>query len=403
MAKRARTPGEELRAARAAELRLEPELRALAALGLGLRDWRQFSPVDAAIRWRQAANMPPEKRALLATAIFTGTAQACFRGAFWATANGSTCTVEINCSHLSRPVSRLYPSCSSSIGEVRFLPISTVPMPPSVQLEQGQDGPGITCLRSCHSLDACIDFLLPQKNPLIGCSAARVMMVHYTAVNDTRYESTSYRHCHEDQLFLRTTYFNAFEHMAVDIGEPVSVAISSGAIVHTPGVGILRGPLKEGAPWLCEMPQVDVIWAALQARPQMADQGQYAQNQDRDAMAEVIDRIFMLAVEREADVLVLPPLGCGTHGCHHPALDVADLIWQAARCRGRERLQVIVASDHPAHCQLGWWEAFADAVQHGRPLIQRLAPVRVPPYPRPRKDAAALAEKQRLLLIRRKT
>merc|ERR1719461_1563891 len=86
--------------ARAAEMRLDPELRELAALGLD-RDWRQLAPKEIISLVRDSQLTPgiggfssalkrsrgllsARSSALVARAVFVGTAQACYRGSYWA-------------------------------------------------------------------------------------------------------------------------------------------------------------------------------------------------------------------------------------------------------------------------------------------------------------------------------
>lgn len=260
----------------------------------------------------------------------------------------------------------------------------------------------ISCSAHCHPLDVCVGMGA-------GLEGRRVAMVHFTGVRDSRNEATRYTHFIEDQLFLRTTYFQCYEKLGVDIDAPVGMSIDQGGLIYTPGVGILRGPLQEGALWLVEPPRADVIWVGLRPpRPPLAEQGQYADERDRLTMASVIDRIFALAAANEVDTLVLPPLGCGTHGCHHPALDVADMIHDVAHRYGQHIQQVVVASDCPMHFRDGWWEAFANAVQNGRPPIEHVVERDVPPYPRGLRGTsgartAALAEKHRRIIQKPRT
>merc|ERR1719161_503480 len=126
-------------------------------------------------------------------------------------------------------------------------------------------------------------------------------------------------------------------------------------------------------------------------------------------MSRVVDRIFAYAAENGVDILVLPPLGCGSHGCQHPSLDVADIIHRTAQRYAQYVPQVCIGSDQPAHIEPDgsspsnkWLDAFADAVQNGRP------PIVVPekkifnrpklPYVRNSgKDFEALLEKNRKL------
>jgi hypothetical protein len=130
----------------------------------------------------------------------------------------------------------------------------------------------------------------------------------------------------------------------------------------------------------------------------MGEQSQYASDQDRAAVAKVVERIFSWAIACDVDVLVMPPLGCGTNGCQHPHLDMADLIHDAAVRHERHLNRLVIASDHEYHLTGGWWEGYIDAVRNGRLPIERPVRVPVPAFPRPIKDKAALAEKARKLV-----
>jgi len=212
--------------------------------------------------------------------------------------------------------------------------------------------------------------------------------------------STRYGHLREDQLFLRTTYFKAFETMESDISTPIGDALDMGGLIYTSGVGILRGALEEGALWFREPPKVDVIWIGLPARPHLSEQEQYADDKDRNMVSRALGRAFAWAAAHGADAMVLPPLGCGTHGCQHPSLDVADIIHKIAKQYERYIPQVCVVSDHPGHFEKGWWEDFTAAIQSGRPhpeVRQLVPPIALPPYLVMKKDPVELLEKTRRL------
>jgi hypothetical protein len=184
-----------------------------------------------------------------------------------------------------------------------------------------------------------------------------------------------YTHCREDQLFFRTSYWQAFERMQCDINGNVGDALDLGGLIYTPGVGIMRGPLHEGALWYQDPPRVDVIWVALPPRPQLAAQEQYAHEHDRNTVARIVDHIFLRAAGAGVDILVMPPLGCGAHGCQHPPADVADIIFQTAQRYSQQIPDICIGSDLPQHCEPEsggvhqWWQAFTHAVQNGRPPI----------------------------------
>jgi len=352
---------------------LEGAFRELAAFGVNLRDWRQLEPSEVTRRLDKQEGS--ESRTLLATAIFAGTAQACMMGRFMAPHCNYPDAVEVDCGHLGRPISRLYLNGRQ----------------PQLTLPQGDKNcpVDLECFPRCHPLDACV-----RERHL---DHRRHAIVRFSARGDPRNTSTKYTHLWEDQLFLRTSYYQSFEKMEVDITPCISDALDAGGLIYTPGVPVLRGPLQEGALWLTEPPRVDVLWVALEPRPLLAEQGQYAKEQERRDMECMLNMIFTCAAANQVDTLVLPALGCGTHGCCHPHLDMADLIHSVSQKYQRYISRVRVASDHPAHNDNDWWENFAHAVRTGRPSIQRPVQVPVPPFPRTPKDSAALAEKARLL------
>jgi len=368
------------------------EIRALAALKTGIRDWRKLEPREVVARFRASAQ-DPQQRQLLALAIFVGTAQACEKGSFWAPYDGSPGAVEVSCKHLSRPISRLY------------MPGGGPPLPSlGTQRQRGRAGAtprggggndvegccGISVLEKCHPLDAC-------ARAQEGAERRHVAVVRFTSLLDPRNESMEYRHCREDQIFLRTTYHQSFEKMMSDLNAPVGDSIDRGGLIYTPDVAILRGPVEDGAAWFSDPPRADVIWVGLPPRPKHAEQQQYAEEVDRAAMAAIVRQIFALAAARDVDTLVLPPLGLDTHGCRHPSLDVAEIIHKAALQYSPYIPHVIVASDHPPHFENGWWEAFAGAVQSGRPAIYTVERKPLLPVQRARRGAMSPAEKAKLL------
>jgi len=375
--------------------RLEPELMALKDSPIQIADWRELEPADVVTLFTSGVPAGPSDLRLLSIAVFVGTAQACMFGWYWAPSASCPGAAQVDCRHLTRPCSRLHDPEKS-------------PAPASLK-PNGNGQVRITCAAKCHPLD------LGAR--MASRSGSRIAVVRYTSMRDTRNEppTTSlgtqprlarYTHCREDQVFTRTTYWQAFERMKCDINGSVGDALDLGGLIYTPGVGILRGPLEEGALWYQEPPRADIIWVALPSRPQLSQQEQYAHERDRNAMARVVDRIFLCAAANGVDILVMPPLGCGAHGCQHPTLDVADIIHRSAQRYAQYIPQVCVGSDWPPHFEADgsdtnrWWDAFADAVQNGRPPIKCEMRITVPPYPRMRKsgkDCDVLLEKNRKL------
>jgi len=228
-----------------------------------------------------------------------------------------------------------------------------------------------------------------------------VAVVRFTSTRDHRNESIRYGHCTEDQVFLRTSYYQALERMEGDLQAPVKESLDEGGLIYTSGVGVLRGSLRDGAPWFRVPPKVDVIWVALPPHPERGTlrhglQDWYANDDDRLAMSRTLDLVFAWAAARGCDALVLPPLGCGSHGCMHPPLGVASLVHEAAQRYKHFLPQVHVASDYPVHLEGSWWENFAEVLKTGRqkpdPLVL-VPPINLPPYRLKKQDAKQMYEK----------
>jgi hypothetical protein len=366
--------------------RLTQELILLKRFDDSIDDWRKLEPSEVATSFQELQDS--DARALLATAVFVGTTQACLQGCYWAPSFGCPGTVKVDCGHVVRPTSCLYP-----VGK----------LPPIDALRARRAGgrpTELTLAPKCNAIDAAARLATVTSD-----GGHQVVLLRFTSLQDPRNETARYSHLREDQLFLRTTYGRAFEVMPRDINTPVRDAIDEGGIIYTSGVGVIRGPLEDGALWFQEPPKVDVIWVGLPvARPQLGIQEQYALEKDRKAMATMLDRAFHCAVGHGADAVVMPPVGCGTHGLAHPRLDVAELIRSVASRWERYIDLICVASDVPAHFEAGWWDGpygFAQALQNGRPEIEepppRVPPICIPPELTRKKDAAALAEKAKKL------
>jgi len=270
--------------------------------------------------------------------------------------------------------------------------------PPADALKAKRSGqPDIECFPHCHPLDAAARLASDAGG------SHSVAIVRCTAMRDPRNDQAHHTHLKDDQLFLRTSYGRAFENMARDIAAPVGEALDEGGVIVTSGVGVLRGPIEEGALWLPEPPKVDIFWMAIEPRVQFGEEEDYARAEDKTATLCALDRAFAWAVAHGCDALVLPPIGCELQGCRHPRLDVAEAIFTTAQRYGHLLPTVCVASDAPCHFQGGWWEPFAAACQGGRPPSETPAAVTkipLPPYRLVPKDARAQAEKQKKLSAR---
>ncbi|CAE7220334.1 unnamed protein product [Symbiodinium natans] len=350
--------------------RLQEELqKAQQALCIDLDDFRQLEPAWVT-RSLEESKQEPEKRSLIATAIFLGTAQACLKGSYV-----SESGQEVDCGHLVRPISCVHPP--SSMPSVSLMKASN-------QKQQ------IFCSSCSDPLDVALQLArLPQ--------CRRVAILRCTPLEAPRNLQRRYNHIYEDQIFLRTTYFEAFERLARDISVSPDTAIKEGSIVYTSGVGVLRGPLKDGVPWVDQPPQVDVAWFGLPAHPEIGEQEIYAQQADRDVVSAALDRAFSWACAHGADAIVLPAM-CGVGGFRHPRLHFGGLVHEVARLHQRHLPVVCVASDNPVHRGVEWWNPFEEAVTKGRPVPPPLVHVPAIPLMTDRlvgKDSSTLLEKRR--------
>lgn len=360
--------------------RLATELAALRALDTTIRDWRRLEPARIRELARRAQERAEDRR-LLVTAVFVGTVQACMFGDYRAPSWEDARSIEVKCGHFASPMSRMCMPGSSSVAAAAVA---------AVVIDGGEDASArVTCVPRCHPLDASAQLQRSGKH-------LRVAVVHFSGSQDPRNGDVRHMHMRDDQLFLRTTYYQAFERLESHIHRPLNDVLASGGLIYTPGVALLRGPLDDGAVWLEDPTRADIIWTGFAPSPQFEEQGQYFLEREKIAMEATVDAIFSTAASNGVEALVMPPLACGTHGCNHPALDVASILHAAVdryRCCIPE---VVIASDHLAHFQDGWWEAFTDAVHHGRPPILRQVKAPIPGFPQLRKDRLALAEKNRI-------
>lgn len=365
--------------------RLGQALAALRRGGKEQEDWRKVSAEELLTGFGESNDS--DGRTLLATAIFVGTAQACMRGSYWAPGYGLPGAQEVDCKHVTRPVSCLYPPTK---------------MPKQSAFEAHKREFIMRCEQQRSPLDVAAWILSSSVED------RHVAVLRFTRSGDRRNECVRYGHCTEDQIFLRTSYFQAFERMDGDINAPIGEALDDGGVIYTSNVGMLRGAVREGAPWMREPAKVDVIWISLPPRPQKGEsrlglQDWYANDDERSVVAMSLDLAFAWAAARGCDALVMPPVGCDSHGCVHPPLGVANIIHDTAQRYKRYLPQVCVASDYHSHHEEGWWERFDDVLQNGKqkpdPLVL-VPPIHLPPCTLVRKDARQLLEKTRVLSSR---
>jgi hypothetical protein len=100
---------------------------------------------------------------------------------------------------------------------------------------------------------------------------------------------------------MQTTYLQALHDMHKHLHSDPVEALDAGGLIYTTDVAMLRGPLRDGAPWLSDVPLLDVIWVALQRNPRSDDQGQYARIDEKALVTSTIDRIFACAASNGCD------------------------------------------------------------------------------------------------------
>jgi len=262
-------------------------------------------------------------------------------------------------------------------------------MPLQSSLKGANEKQRILCQSGCDPLDAALR--LAQEG-------RRVALLRCTALEHPHSEYRTYHNIHEDQLFFRSTYFEAFERMEEDVQAVVDDSIKEGGILYTSGVGILRGSFQDGMPWVEKPPQVDVAWFGLPLHPHHGEQEIYSETEERNFVSSTLDRVFAWACAHGADAIVMPPFACNMGGFLHPRLHFAGLIHEVSQLHERHLPVVCVASEHPAHCKAAWWDEFSHGVVHGRPVPPPI--IHVPRIPLMSeklagKDAAALLEKRR--------
>lgn len=343
--------------------------KAAQTVRLDADDFRQLK-MSWVISQMNEAKQEPEKYSLIAAAIFLGTAQACLKGIYTC----ETSLKQVDCRHLVRPI-----SCFHSLTK----------MPLQSSLKAVSEKQHILCQSGCDPVDAALQ---------MARAGRRVALLRCTALEHPKSERRTYHNIHEDQLFFRTTYFEAFERIEEDIQTVANDAIREGGIIYSSGIGILRGSFQDGAPWVEQPPQVDVAWFGLPLHPHHGEQEIYSDPEERNLVSSTLDRVFAWACAHGADAIVMPPFAVNMGGFLHPRLHFAGLIHEASKLHERHLPVVCVASEHPAHCQAAWWDDFSKGVINGRPVPPPI--IHVPPIPLMSdklvgKDAAALLEKRR--------
>lgn len=362
--------------------RLSQALLDLKHAGLDCEDFRKVS--ISALQSAFGERGPSEAPVASSSAVFAGVAQACASGSYWAPEHGVPGADLVDCKHLVRPVSCWY--------ERGRRPERRRPSWPGTPVLSAEAAVCEEVLR--HPLDVAARLL--SSHP--GCHVA---VVRFTSAADFRNASLRQMHRCDDQVLLRTSYGQALERMERELQMPAVAALERG-LIYTSDVGLLRGPVQDGAPWLRSPLKLDVIWITVPSFPGRGAakhelEEWYAEERDGNEMRETLDHAFACAVARGCEALVLPPIGCSSHACLHPPLGVASAIHEVAQ-RYRGDLRVVrVASDCPAHFRGSWWERFAAVLRSGGPRPEAAVPV--PPLPAPpwvlsRKAAKAVQERR---------
>lgn len=341
-----------------------------------IRDWRKLSPNDVVVHFasleehlhvkgpKAYVSAPVrypyynEAHEGLMAAVAVGTLQACQEGSFWAPCFEHPDAQEVNCNHIKMPTSRLY---------------STTPDISRIQ-PRTEEQTAVFVSGDLNPIDA-------AQRLISEATSAHIGLVHFTPIGDPRALEPPLGNHREEGLFIRTTYYKALEEMKKHIHAEPQAAVDAGGLIYTADVAILRGPLEDGAQWLPEMPRVDVLWVSMQRNPKKDAQGQYSRHQEKAMIAETVDRVFAVAAAHGIDILVMPPLGVGIHGCDHPAEDMGQILRQTAEEYRSLVPQLCVSREHtdqiPEH-----WPVFVSSLLEGRTPIEHkeLIPLDIMPY-----------------------
>jgi len=179
------------------------------------------------------------------------------------------------------------------------------------------------------------------------------------------------RDLRDAQIFLRTTYLYAWEDMPRQTHRQVSDILSEGSLIYTAHVTLVRGDVEDGAPWLEEPVEVEVLTASLQRTPRCDAHEQYSRLDEKAEVVKTIDDIFLCAEQQGVEVLIFPPFIGGCCGCYHPPADAGEVLRKATLASSISTVAV-------APLRLGalpGLDSFASAVLEGRQPIPRLPPI----------------------------
>lgn len=350
-----RTPRKQ-RTFQKSSLHLEPKLPVLNPPQNDSRDWRKLRPdetqqqllelLDQSTKLKSEPQLPHtmsersqnslQCRALLG-AVSAGNLQAMKQGSYWAPCFHDPGAVEVK--HVRTPMSQVLMRTRNEL----------------IPAAHSQGNPQIRILSDCDILEAC-DKFRARHGP------ARIALVRFSALG-SRYSSPNLTDVKEAEFFVRTTYLHALETVPRHIHVDLDAVLEAGGVVHTTDVSVLRGPLKHGAPWLVEAPNLDVFWVGLQRNPCHDESGQgYAAIADKARVKDTLEHLVRCATMHGVEGLVIPAPGSGSsQQCFHPAEDVGTILRNALNDLGQPNMQVYVCQEAGSQASSRWWSSFASA------------------------------------------
>eukprot|EP00930_Biecheleria_cincta_P055850 TRINITY_DN42101_c0_g1_i1.p1 TRINITY_DN42101_c0_g1~~TRINITY_DN42101_c0_g1_i1.p1 ORF type:complete len:424 (-),score=63.83 TRINITY_DN42101_c0_g1_i1:126-1397(-) len=337
-------------------LRLEPKLPLLTPPKDDSRDWRKLRPdetqrqlleiLDRRTKLKSESQLPHtayEKsqnslqcRALLG-AVSAGNLQAMKQGSYWAPCFDDPGAVEVK--HVRTPMSQVLMCTGSEM----------------IPTKHSQGNPHIRVLSDCDILEAC-DKFRARDGP------SRIAVVRFSALG-SNYRIPNLTDVREAEFLVRTTYLHALETIQKHIHVDLDTVLEAGGVVHTTDVSVLRGPLKDGASWFVEAPNVDVFWVGLQRNPCHDEFGQgYADIADKARMKDTLEHLVHCATMRGVDSLVIPAPGSGgSQQTFHPPEDVGTVLRNALNDHVQPNMQVYVCQEAGSQAGSRWWSSFAAA------------------------------------------
>eukprot|EP00969_Alexandrium_andersonii_P099452 4388226-Alexandrium_andersonii.AAC.1 len=109
-------------------------------------------------------------------------------------------------------------------------------------------------------------------------------------------------------------------------------------------MAVLRGPEKNGDPFLDTPFKISVILCAVVTRPRLTARRQYLAPRDRERVKSKVEAIVRAAVLAKYPVVVLSAFGCGTFGT--PPEVVAELFRDALASVALSEVVFCIVDDH---------------------------------------------------------